>query len=521
MAIKLNKDESVFRNELIYTVDAKAINIDYTLVSLFMLLRYNGQKPRQLARGSGKTAIEITHLNNALNVLEKENKILGYSENKEAIEPWIRNNLVNLAYRGKVDKEKLASLRPIHLESYRVRNASVARDYYSADQVYLMLSANPQVRDDLKRFLIEGWDPTTENLNNLDDLDIDSLGMLNIIPKVTPRFVLDTQTSLNRIVPLLEEQANLFCDDIRRLLVYKEEIPRSVLIDYLKTIISFHMSLYTQKIIHFLPVMVENGEIKVKDDWSIIIDTTDNFESKVSNYAIEDADKLYNSIYKYIVATFKVNMTLEYLGLNKDNSLNLEKALKELKESSSEKETYFKAKYNILYKDLDQEDKLLVDDITKYEESYFDKYLAVILNSKSKRQLIEYRKLLANLSQNNSDRGFMAQGRSKKHPRRFVMGTRLLETLVQIMVLESKDDHFETRSLSIEELMKVLRERYGLIINGIKEDRFKDANVNTHLAFKENVEAFKHKLRQIGFYDDLSDAYILQKVRPRYQLNQQ
>jgi len=521
MAIKLNKDESVFRNELLYTVDAKSINIDYTLINLFMLLRYNGQKPRQLSRGSGVTLVEISHITKALGILENENKVIGYSEHKEAIEPWIRNNFVNLAYRGKIDKEKLASLRPIHLESYRVRNASVARDYYSADQVYLMLSVNPQVKNDLKKFLIEGWDATTDTLNNLDNLDIDSLGMLNIIPKVTPRFVLDTPTSLNRIVPLLKEDAALFCDDIRRLLVYKDEIPRSVLVDYLKTIVSFHMSLYTQKLIQFLPIMVENGSADIKDNWNIVIDTTDNFESKVSNFAIEDADRLYNSMYNYIVATFKINMTLEYLGLNKDNSLNLEKALTELKKSSIEKETYFKAKFNILYKDLDDEDKLLVDDITKYEGNYFDKYLAIILNSKSKRQLIEYRRLLANLSQNNSDRGFMAQGRSKKHPRRFVMGTRLLETLVQILVLESNDDHFVTRSLSIEELMRIIRDRYGLIINGIAEERFNDANVNTHLAFKENVEAFKHKLRQIGFYDDLSDAYILQKVRPRYQLNQQ
>lgn len=521
MAIKMNKDESVFRNELIYTVDAKAINIEYTLINLFMLLRYNGQKPRQLARGKGKSLVEVSHLNNALSVLEKENKVLGYSDNSEAIEPWIRNNFVNMAFRGKIDKEKVASLRPIHLESYRVRNASVARDYNSADQVYLMLSANPQVKDDLKKFLIEGWDATTDTLNSLDNLDIDSLGMLNIIPKVTPRFVLDTSTSLNRIEPLLKKQAELFCDDIRRLLVYKEEIPRSVLVDYLKTIISFHMSLYTQKLVHLLPEMVDNGTSAIKDNWSIVIDTTDDFESKVSAYAIEDADRLYNSIYNYIVATFKINMTLEFLGLNKDNSANLTKALEELKKSSAEKETYFRAKYNILYKDLDEEDRLLVDDITKYEETYFDKYLAIILNSKAKRQFIEYRRLLANLSQNNSDRGFMAQGRSKKHPRRFVMGTRLLETLVQIMVLESQDDHFVTRSLSIEELMNRIRERYGLIINGITEPRFRDANVNTHLAFKENVEAFKQKLRQIGFYDDLSDAYILQKVRPRYQLNQQ
>lgn len=521
MAIKINKDESVFRNELIYTVDAKAINIDYTLISLFMLLRYNGQKPRQLSRGTGKTLVEIEHLNNALSVLEKENKVIGYSENPEAINPWIRNNFVNLAFRGKIDKEKLASLRPIHLESYRIRNASVARDYSSADQVYLMLSVNPQVKDDLKKFLIEGWDTTTEKLNNLDKLDIDSLGMLNIIPKVTPRFVVDTQTSLNKIKPLLFEQSELFCDDIRRLLVYKDEIPRSVLVDYLKTITSFHLSLYTQKIIHFLPIMIEKGLSQIEDNWNIVIDTTDDFESKVSNYAIEDAERLYNAIYNYIVATFKINMTLEYLELNKDNSANLEKALDELNKSNSDKETYFKVKYNILYKDLDEEDKLLVDDIVKYEETFFDKYLAIILNSKAKRQFIEYKRLLANLSQNNSDRGFMAQGRSKKHPRRFVMGTRLLETLVQIMVLESNEDHFVTRSLSIEELMNTLRERYGLTINGIAELRFKEANVNTHLAFKENVEAFKQKLRQIGFYDDLSDAYILQKVRPRYQLNQQ
>lgn len=521
MAIKISKEEGVFRNELVFIAEAKAINIDYTLTSLFMLLRYNGQKPRQLSRGKGNTAVELKHIDKAIGLLEKDNKVVGYSENSDAIEPWIRNNLVNLVFRGRIDKEKLASLRPIHLESYRVRNASVARDYNSADQIYLMLSANSKVKDDLKSFLLEGWDPTTDTLTNIDELDIDSLGMLNIISKITPRFVVDSNTTLNKLKPILKNQSELFCDDIRRLLVYKEEIPRSVLIDYLKTLISFHLSLYTQKLIHFLPRMIDEGTSQIKDDWSIVIDTTDNFESKVSQYAINDADRLYNMIYKYIVSTFKINATIKYLDLDRSDFSNLEKALIELKSNSPEKENYFRVRYNYLLEDLDEEDHLLVDDLVKYEETFFDKYLAIILNSKSKHQLNEHRRFLANISQNNSDRGFMAQGRSKKHPRRFVLGTKLLETLVQIMVLESKEDYFITQSLSIEELMQKLKERYGLIINGITEERFKDANVNTHLAFKENVEAFKHKLRQIGFYDDLSDAYILQKVRPRYQLNQQ
>ena len=47
MPIKLNKDESVFRNELIFTVDAKQINIDHTFVNLFMLLKHYDKYTKQ------------------------------------------------------------------------------------------------------------------------------------------------------------------------------------------------------------------------------------------------------------------------------------------------------------------------------------------------------------------------------------------------------------------------------------------------------------------------------------------
>jgi hypothetical protein len=189
-----------------------------------------------------------------------------------------------------------------------------------------------------------------------------------------------------------------------------------------------------------------------------------------------------------------------------------------LKDRPDDFEPYMKAVWNQAVGNLDEEDSRLVEEIVQYEDSYFDKYLALLMNQKSKRQFVEYRRLLANLSFNNSENGFLAQGRSKKHPRRFVMGTRLLETLVQILVLDVKDGAFTTKSLSIEELIANLRDRYGLVINGLEELRYEGAVLNTHLAFKENVEFFKNKLRQIGFYNDLSDAYILQKIRPRYNL---
>lgn len=106
---------------------------------------------------------------------------------------------------------------------------------------------------------------------------------------------MESNTTLNKIKPLLEKQAELFCDDVRRLLVYKSKIPRNVLIDYLKTITSFHLSLYVHKVIYLLPKMVEEGTKDIVDDWSIVLDTTDNFESKVAFIAIADAERTYNS----------------------------------------------------------------------------------------------------------------------------------------------------------------------------------------------------------------------------------
>lgn len=517
MAIKLNKEESLFRNELIFTADAKAVNIDNTLVNLFMLLKHNGIRPKQRARSGGSAFIELDTLKKVFSKLEDEGSVKGFKDNPEAAELWMRSNLVNMVYRGNVDKEKISSLRPIHLESYRVRNAANTRDYSTADQVYLMLGANPTVKEDLKSFLMEGWDQTTNKINVVNGLDVDSLGLLHIIKNVKPGF-LESSSTLNQIYPTLQKQAELFCDDVRRLLVYKRLIPRNVLIDYLKTITSFHLSLYIQKLVHFLPKMVETGITEITDDWNIVLDATDNYESKVARLAADDAESLTNKIYDYVKSTFQVNAALRRLKLDKTNSENFDKALNILKEKPSDFEIYFETQWDNLYNSLEEEDKLLIEDMVKYEDTYFERYIELILKARGTYQYRYHIQLIDNLSQKNNERGFMAQGRSRKHPRRFVLGTRLLETLVQILVLESKDNQFQTRSLSIEELVSKIRERYGLVINGLNEERFADADLQTHLAFKENMEAFKLKLRQIGFYNDLSDAYILQRIRPRYEL---
>lgn len=521
MAIKLNKQESIFRNELIFACDAKAVKIDNTILNLCLLLRFNGVRPKVRTRRTANSFIDWDKLELAVDKLESTGSFIGFKKNPKETRMWLRSNLVNLVNRGNIEKENISSLRPIHLESYKVRNTKHARDYFSSEQVYLMLSAKPSVREELKSYLSEGWDTTTNNIINQGQIDVDSLGILHFVKAIDLAYSYPESTTSN-VRPLLKKQAELFCDDIHRLLVYKRQIPRSVIIEYLKTLTAFHLSLYMRKLIYLLPRMVKEGTQEIEDNWSMVVDVTDNLESEISKVVIEDSEKVYNNLYNYIRASFQINSVLSYKQLGWDNSDNLVEAFKQLKEKSEKFETSFQARWTYLKGAQDtDEDRALMDELTEFEESYFDKYIQILMEVRGSYQYRYTTQFIDNISLKNDERGSVVQGRSRKHPRRFVIGTKLLESLVQLIVLEynSEKGSYRTKEISIEELIQKIYERYGLIINGLDLERFKNADLSLTHAFKENVEAFKSKLRKIGFYNDLSDSYILQKIQPRYSHN--
>ena len=102
---KLDKQESVFRNEAIFAADVKSITLDNVLVTFFMLMRNNGSRIGLKTRNKFH---KIDSLQEYFNVLEKKGQITGASENPEAIESWLRSSLINLVFRGKADKENVA-----------------------------------------------------------------------------------------------------------------------------------------------------------------------------------------------------------------------------------------------------------------------------------------------------------------------------------------------------------------------------------------------------------------------------
>lgn len=99
-----------------------------------------------------------------------------------------------------------------------------------------------------------------------------------------------------------------------------------------------------------------------------------------------------------------------------------------------------------------------------------------------------------------------------------MLGSKLLEVLLQVAVLNQDGGRFVTREVRIEELLSFLKNRYGLYIDRLPENGQTNSSILDRRALRMNLEAFKRRLREIGFYEDLSDAYVTQKVSPRYAI---
>ncbi len=470
MIPKLTKYDPIFRNELIFAGDAKNITLDTTLINLFMLMRNKGSRIKLKLRNRTHS---VDSLKGYLEALEKQGYIDGYKGNEEAGEDWLRSNLVNMVNRGNLQKENISSLRPMHLESYRIRNVKYARDYNSSDQVYLMLSKQPNILQGLKDYLSIGWDESSKTIVSNAQLDVDTVGILHLMRNIEVEIV--PSSSINQIKPILEKQADLFCDDIKRLLIYKDIIPRNVFIEYLQTLIGFHLSLYFQKLIAFLPKMIKTGKKEIDDDWSIVVDVTDDLDSRISSVACADMQKTLNGLLDYIKATMQINavMTLPQFVMKKPTDIN--EVLSCLSNQDANFEPFFMAQFsNIVGRFTEQEDKDELNEYVQFEKSYFDKYVLCLTKVRGAYQLKYTPQFLDKISMKNTETAFVMDGRSKRHPRRAVLGSKLLETLVQLLVLEIEEDKFVSKPLSIDELVDKLRNRYGIIINGLKcsETRF-------------------------------------------------
>jgi len=548
MSIKGRDKE--FRTPKTTYVDFKHTEMDRVLTMLFPRLKFRGYASRKPPRSNNLQPDEF--VDEILN--EEEMKILfqGFDKFPGVVQKWVETELLDVVNRGKAN-QAVAAPRPLHGETYKFRNAKHCRDYGAAEQIYWMLYNARKGKGEasiaaLKNFFFPGIDWVTEKYEAGARVDVETQALLRFNDQVKQD--MKDSREPERQVPLCIGQADIMADDILRLLAYELYIPRSVLVDYLKTLMAFHLALYHLKLLQMLPKLVKqrsgNDLCTTKEcplnpgldnalegcpyRVELVVDMGDVNNPHMAELARKSTDRLYRQIPAFVQANFvikKLDEMAEYLSkkvgklatpgggvFTVDDLVSLLKP-----EHDAERQAYFKFRLASLIEestsgneDVDPE----IREVTGMGLGEFESFIEILMAYRGKYHRQYITECLDSLLLKNKENGLLTQSRTKGSPRRFVLGSKLLEVLLQVAVLTQDGGRFVTHEVRIEALLAFLRNRYGLHIDRLPEGAQGNSSILDRRALRLNLEAFKRRLREIGFYEDLSDAYVTQKVSPRY-----
>ncbi len=549
----LQKRDKEFRLSKISYLDFKLTEMDRVLTNLFSRIQHGGYPSR--LRQARENTVELF----AEHFISQPDKFKGFSENREVVTRWVETHLMDLVNRGKFT-QAVAAPRPLHGYTYRFRNPRHCRDYGSSQHIYEMLHHARNGRGEiallrLKAFFFEGIDPNTHEYDPAIEVDVETQALLALTQRDVVQDTPDT-TNREQYPPLCIGSADLMADDLVRLLVYKRHIPRSVMVDYLKVLLSFHLALYHLRLLKLLPALVrKQGAEPIcatsrcpmdpgrTDDphgdcpyqIGLLLDVANIPKTHMARLAEQSADLHYRRIPPFMKAYFTTKK-LDEFGTNLlmqgklhggiERKLAVSQVLGLLDSKyDAEREIFFGMRLAALLEHVAAEDDDLDPRLKEIGEMGLDKlnaYIESIVAFRGKYQRDYMVECLDSLLLKNKPGALLAQTRKRAAPRRFIVDSRLLEVLLQIAVLrigEKSTLGYKTEEIRVEDLLLFLRKRYGLYIDRLPSgEGFGDSSIEDREALRKNKEAFKNKLREIGFFQDLSDAYVTQFVTPRYRI---
>ena len=519
-------------------IDAKVVDIDRVFTNLLPLLKYEGVP---ITRGRRKF-VTIDGLT-AMVCRDDTLHFQGFAERAQVVHRWLESDFLSVVHRGKADKQQVAAPLPMHLNTYKLRNAKHCKSRGVADQIFsLLYYGAPDVMKELCDFLFRGADYYTDQYDGHSDLDIETLLMMRILDQ-KDRDYSDERKKPNVPLPLCIGQARILGDDIARLLAYQQEMPRLVLITHIKNVMALHVGIYVLRLIQLVPDLVARGmfastcrdcpvhaeNLDLFDVCTfpvhLLTDMGEDYRSHMAELVRRQFSVHLEQLNTYVRAHLVLKKLQEFADdllqrrrIDPPHSLEQILALRDYGDPMDIK-TFFEIRIrSLMASDSGDADERLVA-IRRLGLNELDAYVEMVYLLRQSFHQSFYRGFFDSIFRKNRGAGLMRQGYGRANKRRYSLSSGLLETLVHIAVLESAPNGgFRTRSVRVDDFIEWLRRRYGIYISRLPAVR--EPSIADLEALRLNVQAFKDRLREIGFYTDLSDAYISQVIRPRYHFEQ-
>jgi hypothetical protein len=549
--MSLSKRDREFRLPKISYLDFKHLEMDRVLTAFFARLAHNGY-PSRLRR-----KVELSVESFVEEFMEHPEWFTGFQAHPDVLARWVETHLLDVVNRGKV-YQAVAAPRPLHGFTYRFRNPRHSRDYGAAQHLYETLygarnGAGQKALEHLNHFFFQGHDKVAGKAETSSVLDVETQALLRLLDQVED--APDTKSGRETFAPLCVGAADLLAEDIQRLLFYQSFIPRSVMVDYLKVLIAFHLGLYHLRLLKLLPALVRRRgadpvcspsacPMNPKSSANpfgdcphrvgMLIDVAGQPGTPMAALAERSADIHYRRIPTFLRAYFATKKLDEFatdlvrrgkLSKPPSGEFSVREVLQLLDPPlKAEREKFFGQRVSSLVEDTsgakDAELDPEVKAVTEMELSEFDAYIEMIMALRGAFHRKYLTQCIDSLLLKNRPGAFVAQGRTKDAPRRFILDSRLLEVLLQLAVLKPGGvAGFYTGELRVDELLVFLRERYGIFVDQLpRGDGFATTSIEDRRVLRDNVRAFTGRLREVGFYRDLSDAYVTQTITPRYRI---
>jgi hypothetical protein len=537
----LQKVDREFRLNKLCLIDYKQIENERMLTAFLARLHHNGASSR-LARREELKPEQFA------DELAENPRCNGFAQHRDIVELWIENQLFDVVNRGKPN-QTLAAPRPLHGFTYRFRNPKASRDYDSSAQLYELLDHARQglgqaTLEHLRAFFFKGIDPHTEQADASIQVDVETQALLHMLVKVADAS--DSKRDVQH--PVCVGSCDLLADDVQRLLCYQDHIPRTVMVEYLKVLFGFHMGLYLLRMVQIVPTMLRSpqnishcsvtqcpAEPRKNGDplqgcpfkLQILADMTGKPDSSAAQMAIKSFQIYQQGIPSFIRASFtfkkldEFHQNLRKMARPVGTATSLADLLPLLDDAwSQDRDKFFGSRLSNLIERASSEDGEIDPSwkrIQALELGDMETYLELILHERADFHRKYIVQCIDSLLMKNKPGALLAQPKGRNQPRRFVLDSRLLEVLLQIAVLQPTDQGFESMPMRIDQLLIWLKNRYGICIDQLPN--MADVGSEERVALRENRRFFVQRLREVGFYRDLSDAHVTQTILPRYEVS--
>ena len=532
----ITKSHKLFRWIPAMPIDANNIILEQAFARLLVLVRTKG-------RPITSTTKDTLYPENLVDIVRGDtNHFQGLTGNPQRLrflQQWLATEFTTSikAGMGGAGKERIANLKPIHMSTIKLLDPRIrSQDRDLSVFLYNVFRDSGLIIGEgslLLPYLTKGTTPFGDhdlklNESEAANLDVETLLLLRLLE----HFKTDLPDNRKRVQPhvfLCPAQQQLIINDTNRLLVYRDVIPRRELIQYLISLFSFHAALYCMRSFSIVLKLVEGKKYRcskckgIKQDSfhllcecdhhsDIFVDLTNGQDRTCEELARQKVAKHYGTMFRYFRAHYVLKKLDEFAATFPGYKGTIEELLDFM--DHKDLDGYFRTKLAEATQveegaEEDSEIKAILD--LKLEP--LDAFVEILYQKTFKSRSRNHKSLMASLCGLNREDGFLHGGRGKQ--RKYVLGNQLLEILVQLAVVGARGNRFITQPITVADFVNWLRERYGILIDSTGES---NDSPEVARALEANYNALKARLRQLGFFTDLSDASISQVIRPRFPI---